>query len=59
MKKFFIYIAVFVELYGIRFLATAGIIKLITICFGWAFSWRLSTGIWLLLILLGQVFGKN
>lgn len=59
MKKFFIYITLFVALYGISFLATAGIIKLITLSFGLAFSWRLAAGIWLLIILLGQAFGKK
>jgi predicted membrane metal-binding protein len=59
VKKFFIYIAIFVASYGISLLATAGIIKLITICFGLEFSWRLATGIWLLIILLEQAFGKK
>lgn len=37
--------------YGISWLVTAGIIKLITMCFGWSFSWAVATGIWLVLIL--------
>lgn len=42
--------------YGISWLATCGIIKLITICFGLTFSWNISTGIWLILCLLKSVF---
>lgn len=29
-----------------------GVVKLITLCFGWGFSWLQATGIWLILILL-------
>lgn len=38
--------------YAISWLATCGIIKLITLCFGWTFSWLIATGIWLILCLL-------
>lgn len=42
--------------YAISWLITCGIIKLITICFGLAFSWAIATGIWLILCLLKSVF---
>jgi hypothetical protein len=35
---------------------TAGIIKLITLCFGWPFSLLTATGIWLILALARSVF---
>ena len=38
--------------YEVSWLATCGIIKLITICFGLTFSWAIATGIWLILCLL-------
>lgn len=38
--------------YAISWLATCGLIKLITLCFGWTFSWLIATGIWLILCLL-------
>lgn len=41
---------------GISWIATCGVIKLITICFGWTFKWSIATGIWLLLWLLGGLF---
>lgn len=41
---------------GLSFLITAGIIKLITICFGLTFSWSVATGIWLTMILLRNIF---
>ena len=39
-------------LYGISWIAACGIIKLITMCFGWTFSWGIATGIWLILCLV-------
>lgn len=37
-------------------LITCGIIKLITLCFGWTFTWGVATGIWLLMSLANSVF---
>lgn len=44
---------------GVSWIATCGIIKLITVCFGWTFRWSISTGIWLLILLLKGVFSNN
>lgn len=41
---------------AISWIATCGIIKLITLCFGWTFSWAWATGIWLVLYLLKSTF---
>ena len=41
---------------GLSYLLTAGIIKLITMCFGLTFSWSIATGIWLIMILLKNIF---
>ena len=45
--------------YGISWIATCGIIKLITVCFGWTFKWSIATGIWLVMCLLKRVFSHN
>lgn len=45
--------------YILSLLITCGIIKLITLCFGWTFKWRIATGIWLILILLKSCFSSN
>ena len=37
---------------------TCGIVYLITLCFGWTFSWLIASGIWLAMILLRSIFGK-
>ena len=39
-------------LYSVSWIITCGIIKLITVCFGLVFSWKISTGIWLVLCLV-------
>lgn len=36
-------------LYGLTWIATVGIIKFITLCFGWGFSLTHATGIWSIL----------
>lgn len=37
-------------------ICTCGVIKLVTMCFGWTFSWRIATGIWLVMCLARTVF---
>ena len=49
-------IAILIVTYGISWIATCGIIKLITLCFGWTFKWPVATGIWLIMFLLSSVF---
>lgn len=41
---------------GISWICTCGVIKLITMCFGWTFSWGTATGIWLIMMLARTVF---
>ena len=43
---------------ALSWIVTCVIIKLITLCFGVAFSWLIATGIWLVFFLLKSVFGK-
>lgn len=40
-------------------IVTCGIVKLITLCFGWYFSWPIATGIWLIIILISSVFTQS
>lgn len=37
---------------GISWITTCGIIKLITLCFNLTFSWKIATGIWIILCLI-------
>ena len=47
----------FLALVGIELLVTTGVIYLITLCFGLAFSWKMAIGIWLVIALLTGIFG--
>lgn len=52
-------IATIVAVNGASWICTCGVIKLITLCFGWTYSWPIATGIWLLMFLARTVFKNN
>ena len=56
MGKVLVVLLVMIASLGISWLVTVGIIKLITICFGWPFSLLTATGIWLIMMLAREVF---
>ena len=43
-------------LLGMSWIVTCGLIKLITMCFGLEFSWAVATGIWLIILILRNIF---
>lgn len=45
--------------FGSSWIITCGIVKLITLCFGWSFKWSFATGIWLILILIKNLIDNN
>ena len=45
--------------FGVSWILTCGVIKLITLCFGWQFKWSIATGIWLVMCLARTVFKNN
>lgn len=42
--------------FGFSWFVTCGVIKLITMCFGLTFKWKVATGIWLTIIVLKSIF---
>lgn len=56
MNKPFLLIVILIAIFS-SWLMNAMMVKLITLCFGLTFSWATATGIWLILWLLGSVFG--
>lgn len=58
MKNVGIFIILLFVVCGISWIATVGIIKLICLCFDWFFSWRMATGIWLMMILISGIFTR-
>ena len=53
------YIIAFIIVVALSLLINVGIIKLICLCFGLAFSWKIAIGIWLVLVLLGNALRSN
>lgn len=49
-------ILIIAALYDVSWIVTCGIIKLITMCFGWTFKWSIATGIWLIICILRSIF---
>ena len=49
-------IGILVLAYGLIWVVTCGIIKLIAMCFGWTFKWSIATGIWLIICILKSIF---
>ena len=41
---------------GISFLITAGLVYLISLCFGFVFTWKIAFGVWLIQCLLTSIF---
>lgn len=54
-----IIIGALVLMFGLSWILTCGVVKLITLCFGWTFKWSIATGIWLVGILLTGIFKSN
>ena len=52
-------ILIFVISFGLSWIVTCGVIKLITMCFGLTFKWSIATGIWLILCLLRGPFNAT
>lgn len=59
MKKVIVGVSIFAILCGISFGVTAGVIKVLSFCFGFAFSWKLVLGIWIILWVLETLFNRR
>ena len=51
-----IFIVIVAFAYGVSWITTCGVIKLVTMCFDLTFKWLTATGIWLILILVSNIF---
>jgi len=57
-KSFFkiaLVVLLVIAMLALSFMFTSGLVYLISLCFDFTFTWKLSTGIWLVLMLLGRV----
>lgn len=53
------WIAAIIIAFGFSWIITVGTIKLITMCFGWTFRWSIATGIWLIWLMVREIFGGS
>lgn len=51
-----IVITILAVCYGLTWIATCGIIKIVTMNFGLTFKWSIATGVWLIICILGLIF---
>lgn len=62
MKKLITFIIGLVILIGsvfLNWLIVAGIVKVLSLCFGFAFSFKVATGIWLVILILESIFKQK
>ena len=52
----FLILLIFAGALFLSWLLTCGIIKAICACFSLTFTWKVATGIWLVLLLLSSIF---
>lgn len=52
-------VVIFMFACAVSWIITCGVIKLITMCFGWEFSWGIATGVWLLMYLARTVLNHT
>ena len=52
-------ILIYLLIYALSWIVTCGIVKLITLCFGWTFSWAIATGVWVAALFLKWIFGRR
>ena len=59
MKKVLFAIIDIALVYGLSWIITCGLIKLITLCFGLTFKWNIATGIWIILNIIKAIFSNH
>lgn len=52
-------IVIMVAVFAFDWILYCGVIKLITMCFGWTFKWSVATGIWLVTLLAKHIFRRD
>ena len=55
-----VFIVTFAICMALSYGVTAGLLRLICLCFGWEWwSWQMALGIWLVLVVLKAAFGRS
>lgn len=45
--------------YALSWIVTCGLFYLLTLCFGWEYSWAIATGVWILFLFAKSIFSHN
>lgn len=52
-------VVIYIVACALSWIVTCGVFKLITLCFGWEYTWGIATGIWLVMYLVKHVFSSG
>lgn len=52
-------VLIYIAACALSWIVTCGVFKLITLCFGWEYTWGTATGIWLIMYLIKHVFNMG
>lgn len=52
-------ILLIIAMCALSWIITCGIVYVITLCFGWTFTWAIATGIWFIMCLVRAAFHNN
>jgi hypothetical protein len=56
MRKAIAVIIIVIGIIGISFLVNCILVKILSMCFGFTFTWKLATGIWIIILILKNIF---
>ena len=52
-------ILIYIFACALSWIITCGVFKLVTMCFGWEYTWGIATGIWLIVFLAKHVLNMG
>ena len=52
-------VVIYILACAVSWIITCGLFKLVTLCFGWEYTWGVATGIWLIMFLAKHVFSMG
>lgn len=58
MKVLLIWLALWFVKLVLGWAAMCGLVWLVSLCFGWEFSWAIATGVWLIWVAVGSLVRK-
>jgi hypothetical protein len=47
---------IMIAIFGFSWFITCILVKILSMCFGFTFTWKLATGIWIIILILKNIF---